>query len=123
MKTSTMPHTSDARSLATSSPRPRGTHSLRWQRLVRFVTPYLFVLPFLLLFIAFFFLPFAYSFWQSLYTEHRSGLGLGPPQVLWAGAENYVKALHDPAFWDGIKRVLLFGAVQIPIEMILALLL
>ena len=123
METSTAPRASGSRNLSASSRRPRGTQSLRWQRATRFITPYLFVLPFLLLFVAFFFLPFAYSFWQSLYTEHRSGLGLAPPQILFSGAENYVKALHDPAFWDGIKRVLIFGAVQIPIEMVLALLL
>jgi multiple sugar transport system permease protein len=123
METSTMPRTSAARKPSDSSQRPRGAKSLRWQRFVRLITPYLFVLPFLLLFVAFFFLPFAYSFWQSLFTEHRSGLGYGPAQVLWVGAENYIKALHDPTFWDSIKRVIIFGAVQIPIEMILALLL
>ncbi len=77
METSTAPRASGSRNLSASSRRPRGTQSLRWQRATRFITPYLFVLPFLLLFVAFFFLPFAYSFWQSLYTEHRSGLGLG----------------------------------------------
>lgn len=121
METSTMPRAADARSLSGSSQRPHGIRRLRWQRLARFAIPYLFVLPFLVLFAAFFVLPFAYSFWQSLYTEYSSGLGLGPPQVVWAGAQNYVEALHDPAFWDSIKRVLIFGAVQIPIEMILAL--
>lgn len=124
METSTMPTASNAANARKSAAPARGPRifgSLRWQRFMRFIIPYLFLLPFLLLFVAFFFLPVAYSFWQSLYTEHRSGLGLGPPQVLWAGAENYIKAVHDPAFWDGIKRVIIFGAVQIPIEMLLAL--
>jgi multiple sugar transport system permease protein len=118
-----MPRASAAQRLSASSLRPRGMRSLRWQRLVRFITPYLFVLPFVLLFVAFFLLPFAYSFWQSLYTQYSSGLGLGPPTVAWFGLQNYVNALHDPAFWDSLKRVLIFGVVQIPIEMILALLL
>lgn len=123
MGTSTVPRAAGSRNLNASTRRPRGTQSLRWQRFTRFVTPYLFVLPFLLLFVAFFFLPFAYALSQSLFTEHRSGLGLGPPQVVWSGMGNYIKALHDPAFWDGLKRVIIFGAVQIPVEMILALVL
>lgn len=123
METTTAPRASDAQRPGALALRPRGLRSLRWQRLARFIVPYLFVLPFVLLFIAFFFLPFAYSFWQSLYTEYSSGLGLGPPTVEWFGLQNYVNALHDPAFWDSLKRVLIFGVVQIPIEMILALLL
>ena len=85
--------------------------------------PYLFVLPFVLLFAAFFIAPFLFAFSQSLYKVQRSGLGLGAPQTVWAGGENYVKALRDPHFWDGLGRVLLFGAVQIPVMMILALIL
>lgn len=110
--------------LAVRAKRPHGgLRKFRWQRLARLLTPYLFLLPFLLLFMLFFFLPFAYAFSQSLLKEQRSGLGFGPPQILWAGAENYVKALHDPAFWEGVKRVILFGSVQIPIEMIAGLVL
>ena len=87
----------------------------------RLAIPYLFVLPFLVLFTAFFIAPLLYAFQQSLYTERRSGLGFGPPRIEWAGAENYLKALHDANFWDGFARVLLFSAVQIPVMMLLAL--
>jgi multiple sugar transport system permease protein len=104
---------------ALSTVQPRRTASLR--RLGHRLIPYLFVLPFVLLFAAFFVAPLLYAFWQSLYTVRRSGLGFGPPQVVWAGVSNYVKALHDPQFWDGFGRVLLFGAVQIPVMMLLAL--
>lgn len=92
-------------------------------RLARRLRPYLFVLPFVLLFVAFFVAPLLYAFQQSLYKEKRSGLGFGPPTIVWAGAENYLKALRDPQFWDGFGRVLLFGAVQIPVMMIVALIL
>ena len=101
--------------------RPQFLVSLR--RGARTLIPYLFSLPFVLLFAAFFVAPFVYAFWQSLYKEQRSGLGFGPPRTVWAGAENYVKALRDPQFWDGFGRVLLFGAVQIPVMMIVALIL
>ncbi len=92
-------------------------------RIVRGLFPYLLVLPFVLLFAAFFVAPLLYAFDQSLYKQVSSGLGLGPKQTLWAGLENYVQALHDPSFWDGFGRVLLFGAVQIPVMMIIALVL
>jgi multiple sugar transport system permease protein len=92
-------------------------------RVLRKLFPYLLVLPFVVLFVAFFVAPLLYAFDQSLYKEVRNGLGFGPPQTVWAGLENYAKALHDPRFWDGFGRVLLFGAVQIPVMMIIALVL
>ena len=91
------------------------------RRVWRALVPYAFLTPFLLVFAAFFFLPFLYALDQSLYEQKFNGLGLGPPQILWVGLANYVKALHDPSFLDGFKRVLLYGAVQIPIMMIIAL--
>ena len=89
----------------------------------RRLVPYLFTLPFLVLFAAFFIAPLIYAFQQSLYEEKRSGLGFGPPRIVWAGFNNYLKALHDPQFWDGFGRVLLFGGVQIPLMMLIALVL
>lgn len=99
--------------------RPRRTGGI--QHFAHRFIPYVFVLPFVVLFAAFFVAPLIYAFQQSLYKQERSGLGFGPPQTVWAGAENYVKALHDPQFWSGFGRVLLFGAVQIPVMMIIAL--
>ncbi len=93
------------------------------RRQARKLLPYLFVLPFVLLFAAFFVAPLLYAFQQSLYKQVHSGLGLAPPRTVWAGAENYVTALHDPRLWDGFGRVLLFGAVQIPVMMGIALVL
>ena len=89
-----------------------------WER----VWPYLFLLPFLILFVAFFVVPFIYDVVQSFYVEkHFGGLGLTPPKVVWAGFDNYLKAVRDPDFWAGFGRVLLFGVVQIPIMMSIAL--
>ena len=92
-----------------------------WRFSMRAFVPYLFLAPFLALFVSFFFAPFFYALSQSFYTLKRSGLGFGPPTVVWAGADNYLKALRDPDFLDGIKRVIVFGAVQIPVMMIIAL--
>ena len=104
---------------ATLATKPGGFTRLR--RRMRQLIPYLFTLPFVALFAAFFIAPLLYAFQQSLYVEKRSGLGLGPPHIEWAGAANYLQALRDPGLWDGAGRVLLFGAVQIPVMMLIAL--
>ena len=106
---------SRAASLATMGRRLRRSVSSRA------LIPYLLLAPFLTLFVCFFFAPLFYAFSQSFYRIQRSGLGLGPPEIVWAGADNYLKALHDPEFLDSIRRVILFGLVQIPVMMILAL--
>jgi multiple sugar transport system permease protein len=97
-----------------SLPRPRFSMAKLW--------PYLFLVPFLLVFVAFFVVPFIYDISQSFYAEkHAGGLGLAPPKVVWVGFDNYVQALRDPGFRDGFGRVLLFGIIQIPIMMAMAL--
>ncbi len=112
-----------------SAPKTEARGATRAPRIMRLgyvrrqVIPYLFVLPFLILFVAFFVAPLLYAFQQSLYKEHRSGLGFGPPRIEWAGAGNYLQALHDAHFWDGFGRVLLFGVVQITVMMVVALVL
>ncbi len=87
------------------------------------LTPYLFVFPFGILFLLFFVLPIAYALYQSLYRAQRSGLGLGAATVVFNGLGNYVDVLHDPKFFDGVGRVLLYGIVQVPIMLLLALIL
>ncbi len=86
-------------------------------------TPYLFILPFALLFVAFFLVPILYAVDQSLYRTQRSGLGLGAPTTAFNGLGNYADVLHDGAFFAGIGRMLLFGIVQVPVMLILGLVL
>jgi len=76
----------------------------------------LFVAPFTLLLIAFLLLPLAYAFKISLY---RSTLIGGD---VFAGFENYRTAFHDHEFTSGVLRVLVFGLVQTPVMVALALL-
>ncbi|HLI05617.1 MAG TPA: sugar ABC transporter permease [Ktedonobacteraceae bacterium] len=89
-----------------------------WQHIV---APYLFILPFGVLFLLFFIVPIIYAIDQSLYRSQRSGLGLGAATVGFNGLGNYVDVIHDPNFWSGIGRVLLYGIVQVPVMLILAL--
>ncbi|HEX6485029.1 MAG TPA: sugar ABC transporter permease [Ktedonobacteraceae bacterium] len=87
------------------------------------VAPYLFILPFGLLFVLFFILPIFYAIYQSLYQSQRSGLGLGAPTISFSGLSNYANVVRDPGFYDSLGRVLLYGIVQIPVMLLLALLL
>lgn len=85
--------------------------------------PYLFLLPFGIFFLVFFIVPIFYALYQSFFTTQRSGLGLGAPTITFAGLSNYHDVLTDANFFSGIGRVLLFGVVQVPIMLGLALLL
>lgn len=86
-----------------------------WRRFERRLTPYLFLTPFLLGYIAFMVYPLVYSFNLSLYRKQIIG------GVTFVGLDNYVKVLNDGFFWEGIHNVLIFGAVQIPLMLGLAL--
>ena len=86
-------------------PKPSSSFSLR-----RRLTPYLFILPFGVLFLLFFIVPIIYAVYQSLFRSERNGLG------------NYSDVFHDPNFYSGVGRVLLYGIVQVPVMLGLALL-
>ncbi|MFG3119452.1 carbohydrate ABC transporter permease [Streptomyces sp. NPDC048197] len=81
-----------------------------------------FVLPFLALFGLCFLAPIGYAVQQSLHRTERTGpLGLGGHEhEAFAGLANYTHALADERFLAGFGRVLLFGAVQIPLMIALA---
>jgi len=105
--------------LKTPARRARRTHDVRSGG----ATPYLFILPFGILFILFFIIPICYAFYQSLFSLQRSGLGLGGAETVFSGLKNYHDALTDSKFIEGVGRMLLFGVVQIPIMIGLGLLL
>lgn len=67
------------------------------------------VLPFLIVFLAMFVVPLAYSAYLSMFTSQLVG------GTVFSGFDNYARALQDPAFWNGMARVLLFLFIQVPI--------
>ena len=73
------------------------------------------VTPFVLLLVAFLILPLAYAFRLSLY---RSTLIAGD---VFAGFGNYRQAFTDHEFLAGVRRVLVFGLIQTPVMIIVAL--
>jgi multiple sugar transport system permease protein len=95
---------------AGARPRRRGGPGRR-QRLAGV----LFVTPFTLLLIVFLLLPLAYAFRLSLY---RSTLIQGE---VFSAVDNYRKAVTDPQFTSGVRRVLIFGLIQTPAMIIIAL--
>lgn len=81
-----------------------------------------FVLPFGVLFALFYLVPIGYAIVQSLYVKRRSGT-FGPAEEVFGGLAQYERVFSDGPFWQSVGRVLLFGVVQVPVMLGLALLL
>ncbi|NED86445.1 sugar ABC transporter permease [Streptomyces sp. SID11233] len=87
--------------------RPRGRYGL---------TGWAFAGPFVAVFSLVFLAPIGYAAYLSLFRDRMIG---GRSFV---GMDNYQQALTDPQFWEGLERVGLFLAVQVPIMLGIALL-
>lgn len=85
----------------------------RWRQ--RVMLPYLFLAPFLLLFLLFFILPLGYALGISFYADRLVG------GTVFIGGQNYLQAFQDSSFWEGVRRMLLFMVVQVPVMLCLAL--
>ncbi|WP_108250063.1 carbohydrate ABC transporter permease [Planctomonas deserti] len=76
---------------------------------------YLFVAPFMLIFIAMLVVPLFYSGYLSFFQDRLIG------GSTFVGFQNYVRALTDQGFIDGVLRMGGFLLVQVPIMLALAL--
>jgi multiple sugar transport system permease protein len=102
--------------VTTTSPRavarrPRHTATQRRQHLAA----YLFVAPFMLVFIAMLIVPLFYSGYLSFFQDRLVG------GSVFVGFQNYVRALTDSAFIGGVLRMGLFLIIQVPIMLALSL--
>lgn len=90
----------------------------------RTAVPYAFLTPAVTLFVLTFLLPIGYAGWLSLRKVEVRGLGLGrgARSEVFAGLENYRRALTDGEFWSSGLRVLGYGALLVPTMIGLALL-
>lgn len=114
----TAPAALASRELKSSSP-PRERRAGRAA-----TVPYLFIAPFVILFIVFLIVPIIMAVIKSLYAVSVSGLGFeDASETVFVGLNNYATALTDPEFIAGFGRVALFGIVQVPVMLGLALLL
>ena len=89
----------------------------------RVLIPYALLAPGILLFLAFMAAPILYTLYLSFQKVQVQGLGLGSNSrtQVFAGLENYVRALSDPEFAASVGRVLLYGVVLVPTMLGLAL--
>jgi multiple sugar transport system permease protein len=76
---------------------------------------YLFVAPFLLVFVAMLIVPLAYAGYLSLFREQLIG------GTTFVGLDNYVRALGDERLLDGVLRVGRFFLIQVPLMLLLGL--
>ncbi|WP_345800527.1 sugar ABC transporter permease [Microbacterium sp. AZCO] len=77
--------------------------------------------PFSILFLLFYLIPIGYAVWQSLLVVEREGL-YGKPTEVFGGLTQYGLVFQSGPFWESVGRVLLFGIVQVPVMLGLALL-
>lgn len=89
------------------------------------LTPWIFLIPTIILFIVVFVLPLLYTAWQSLHDMRSStGSGFGGHQEnVFVGLSQYITSLQDKTFLFSILRVMLIGIVQVPVMLFLALVL
>jgi len=73
-----------------------------------------FVTPFMIVFTLFMVIPLVYALYQSLYTTKLIG------GTSFSGFANYATVLRSGPFWGGVARVIIFGAIQIPIMLAIA---
>lgn len=89
----------------------------RWNgwRAGKAIAPYIFLVPFGVLFVAFMAGPLVYAAWLSMF---RNSL-VGGTRFVWFS--NYARAIADPSFWEGTVHMLVFGAMLIPLLVLFAL--
>jgi multiple sugar transport system permease protein len=81
-----------------------------------------FLVPFGSLFVLFYLVPILYAVYQSLLTVEREGT-FGPAVQVFGGLTQYIAVFQNEQFWASIARVLLFGVVQVPVMLGVALIL
>jgi len=87
--------------------RRRARLSRRWQRDLKW-SPYGFISPFFLLFVAFGLFPLIYTAWASLHTVELTA----PNDMQWAGLHNYTRIFDDEFFWNAARNTLTIGIIS-----------
>jgi ABC-type spermidine/putrescine transport system permease subunit I len=94
----------------------RARLSRRWQRDMRW-SPYAFVSPFFLLFIAFGLFPLIYTGWASLHQVELTA----PTDMSWVGLRNYTRIFDDDFFWNAAKNTLTIGIISTVPQLLMAM--
>src|SRR3954469_10269330 len=96
--------------------RKSGTVRHRLRRLDVKASPYLYVAPFFLIFIAFGLFPLGYTAWVSL-TDRN----LLDPATSFIGLQNYTELLHDSYFWNAVENTLGIWVIATVPQLLIAL--
>jgi len=72
-------------------------------------------MPFMVLFVIFLVLPLVYALGISVFETRLVG------GTAFVGLDNYLRAFGDANFWQGVRRMVVFGVFQVPIMLGLAL--
>jgi cellobiose transport system permease protein len=94
--------------------RARRSRRYRWD--VR-LSPYAFIAPFFVFFLAFGLFPLLYTGWASL---HRVELS-APNDMTWAGLHNYTRLLGDEFFWNALRNTFTIGVLSTVPQLLMAL--
>ncbi|WP_354024999.1 carbohydrate ABC transporter permease [Conyzicola nivalis] len=87
------------------------------------LAPYIFVAPAVVLFVVFMLVPILYAAWLSFQSYKLEGGGiLGTRVQVFAGLDNYISVLSDPALATGFGHLGLYGIIAVPLTLGLALL-
>ncbi|MEV6483436.1 sugar ABC transporter permease [Streptomyces sp. NPDC051576] len=84
-------------------------------------TIFAFVIPFFLPFVLFYLVPVGYALWQSARVVRRTGGQYGTSYTTFGGFEQYGKVFQNTEFWSSVGRIGLFGIVQVPVMLFVAL--
>lgn len=71
--------------------------------------------PYVVVFLLGTIIPMVYALYLGLYKQQMIG------GERFVGFANYWRALGDPQLWDGFKRVVVYGIIQVPVMTLLAL--
>ena len=104
------------RAAAEADRKKRAKLSRRWQRDIRW-SPYAFVSPFFLLFVAFGLFPLIYTGWASLHTVELTA----PTDMKWTGLDNYTRIFDDEFFWNAAKNTLYIGVLSTVPQLLMAM--
>ncbi|HEX6454241.1 MAG TPA: sugar ABC transporter permease [Trebonia sp.] len=110
--TSTTEATVPARRQHAARRAPRGGRSAYARRRGR--AGLTFVTPFMIIYTLFMIVPIGYAVYDSLYTTKLIG------GTSFSGFANYATVLQSGPFWGGVIRVVIFGAIQIPVMLAIA---
>ncbi|WP_046497508.1 carbohydrate ABC transporter permease [Streptomyces odonnellii] len=80
-----------------------------------------FLIPFFLPFVLFYLVPIAYAIWESFRVVRRTGGQYGTSYTTFGGFEQYAQVFQNTEFWASIGRIGLFGIVQVPVMLFIAL--